>query len=255
MASNARGTYHKGEARRKQILDEALNIVAVEGFDQTTLSKISKAVGITEAGVLHYFDSIDDLLVQVLRERDAADLVASKFTEENLKDPETVRPENANNPVTHALGIIARNQKTPGLVELYAHMSVKAADSESCAYKYFKERGMIERALVGQAAITLYKSRHIPPIVPPEDVARLLQALLDGLQIQWLLENDLDMECLAQKALFAMLDLPTPPSAADPSAQAPSAQAPSAHTPPAHTPPAHTPPAHTPSVQTPSSDE
>ncbi|MFT8704978.1 TetR/AcrR family transcriptional regulator [Bifidobacterium aquikefiricola] len=221
MASSTRGTYHKGEARRKQILDEALNIVAVEGFDQTTLSKISKAVGITEAGVLHYFDSIDDLLVQVLRERDATDLAASRLIPENLKDPVTVQPESDDNPVSHALAIIAHNQKTPGLVELYAHMSVKAADPESCAYKYFKERGTIERALVGQTVATLYASHRVAPLVPPEDVARLLQALLDGLQIQWLLENDLDMECLAQKAIFAMLDLPIPSSTDASTEQAP----------------------------------
>lgn len=208
MGTGARGVYPKGAARRQQILDEALNIVAVDGFDQTTLSKISKAVGITEAGVLHYFDSIDDLLVQVLRQRDADDLAASKLTEENLRDPATVRAENGMNPVENALGIVARNQKTPGLVELYAHMSVKASDPESYAYRYFKQRGIIERAMVGQAAATMYESANVPAVVPPEDVARLLQALLDGLQIQWLLERDLDMQGLAQKAIFSMLDIP-----------------------------------------------
>ncbi|MCI1635944.1 TetR/AcrR family transcriptional regulator [Bifidobacterium sp.] len=83
MDASKRGPYAKGKVRRKEILDAALTIVGSDGFDQTTLSKISEVVGISDVAVLHYFDSMDDLMIQVLKQRDLNDI---QSTETSMPD-------------------------------------------------------------------------------------------------------------------------------------------------------------------------
>ncbi|MFT8649073.1 MAG: TetR/AcrR family transcriptional regulator [Bifidobacterium psychraerophilum] len=204
MAIGDRGSYSKGKARRKQILEAALTIIAIDGFNQTTLSKISKAVGITDVGVLHYFDSMDDLIVQALKQRDANDMVAaaSSFPDFASRVKQLIsHPEES---INHVKDIVKRNSRTPGLVELYAHMSVKASDPTSPAHRYFKQRGKIERLLVGHAARKVMEKEKMQTDLTPEEMARVMQALLDGLQIQWLLDRDVDMADIAGKAINLM---------------------------------------------------
>ncbi|GAA6123804.1 TetR/AcrR family transcriptional regulator [Bifidobacterium psychraerophilum] len=204
MAIGDRGSYPKGKVRRKQILDAALTIIAVDGFDQTSLSKISKAVGITDVGVLHYFDSMDDLMMEVLRQRDANDMATMTSSLSDLADQIRQLAGNPDRSLEQMLAITARNAKTPGLVELYAYMSVKASNPKSPAHKYFKRRGRIERTMVGHAVETLIEKDHLDIGMDPEDMARIIQALLDGLQIQWLIDRNVDMSDLAGKAITLM---------------------------------------------------
>ncbi|MCI1659907.1 TetR/AcrR family transcriptional regulator [Bifidobacterium psychraerophilum] len=204
MAIGDRGSYSKGKARRKQILEAALTIIAIDGFNQTTLSKISKAVGITDVGVLHYFDSMDDLMVQALKQRDANDMVsaASSFPDFASRVKQLIsHPEQS---IKQVMEIVKRNSRTPGLVELYAHMSVKASDPTSPAHRYFKQRGKIERLIVGHAARKVMEKEKMQTDLTPEEMARVMQVLLDGLQIQWLLDRDVDMADIAGKAINLM---------------------------------------------------
>jgi AcrR family transcriptional regulator len=204
MAIGDRGSYAKGKARRKQILEATLTIVAVDGFDNTTLSKISKAVGITDVGVLHYFGSMDDLMVEALKQRDANDMMAAAAAFPDIASQMIQLINHPEQSIQQVVDIIRRNAQTPGLVELYAHMSVKASDHDSSAYRYFKQRGKIERYMVGHAARKIMKNEHLQTKLTPEEIARVLQALLDGLQIQWLIDRDVDMASIASKAINLM---------------------------------------------------
>ncbi len=69
-----RGSYAKGIAKREEILTTALDLVAAQGFRRTSIKDIADAVGLTQAGLLHYFDSKDELWVAILRRRDEVDL-------------------------------------------------------------------------------------------------------------------------------------------------------------------------------------
>lgn len=206
MAKGSRGSYPKGIAKRKEILDAALHIISVDGFNHTTLAKISQAVNISEAGVLHYFHSLDDLLVEVLKERDIQDMVNFGKTEVPSVDMFDEEIDKDWNPVRVISAITKKNTLTPGLVELYAHMSVKASDHGSPAYAYFNERGSFERQLVGHLVDRYAEVHESRPTVSSEHVARITQAILDGLQIPWLIDNSLDMEKLASEAFDMLSD-------------------------------------------------
>lgn len=59
----------KAEARRKQILDAALDLFAHQGFSATTTKQIAERVGVTEGLIFHYFPSKTDLLRALTRQR------------------------------------------------------------------------------------------------------------------------------------------------------------------------------------------
>lgn len=55
------------EARRKQILDVALELIAKRGYDSTSLVEIADAVGVSKGVISYHFDGKSDLGKQVLR--------------------------------------------------------------------------------------------------------------------------------------------------------------------------------------------
>src|SRR4249920_1985097 len=71
-----RGPYAKTAARRQDILDTALEVFAQQGFRGGSLREIADRVGLSQAGVLHHFDSKEALLAAVLEQRDAHNDVA-----------------------------------------------------------------------------------------------------------------------------------------------------------------------------------
>ncbi|VEG56945.1 TetR family transcriptional regulator [Mycolicibacterium aurum] len=65
--------FAKGEDRRQRILAVAERLLARNGWRNTSLAQIAKEAGVTPAGLLHHFDSKEQLLNAVLDARDADD--------------------------------------------------------------------------------------------------------------------------------------------------------------------------------------
>lgn len=63
----------KGEDRKQRILDVAQRLLARNGWRSTTLAQIAKEAGVTSAGLLHHFESKEQLLHAVLDARDTDD--------------------------------------------------------------------------------------------------------------------------------------------------------------------------------------
>ena len=63
----------KGEDRRQRILGVAERLLARNGWRSTSLAQIAKEAGVTPAGLLHHFESKEQLLNAVLDARDADD--------------------------------------------------------------------------------------------------------------------------------------------------------------------------------------
>ncbi|RVX41540.1 TetR family transcriptional regulator [Nonomuraea polychroma] len=63
------GRYEKGRAKRRQILDAALALIAANGYGNTSLQQIADAANLTKAGLLHHVGSKEDLLTDYFSER------------------------------------------------------------------------------------------------------------------------------------------------------------------------------------------
>lgn len=178
----SKGSYAKGVAKREEILQTALEVFSRQGYRKASLREISEAVGLTQAGVLHYFDSKEELFAEILRKRDEADI--SVFQDQDAVDS--------------FVEVIRHNSEVPGLVHLYATLSAEGSEETHPAREYFLNRyaqtiGMFEqRVREGQADGTVSAE------LDPEEISRMLIAIADGMQVQWLLDDAVDMGAIVE---------------------------------------------------------
>ncbi|OBB46894.1 TetR/AcrR family transcriptional regulator [Mycobacterium sp. 852002-51961_SCH5331710] len=74
----------KGEDRRQRILAVAERLLARNGWRNTSLAQIAKDAGVTPAGLLHHFESKEQLLNAVLDARDADDAIHADYRSGDL---------------------------------------------------------------------------------------------------------------------------------------------------------------------------
>ena len=74
--------------KREEIYEKALELFIARGYDQTPLSQIAKALGITKAGLYYYFSSKEDLLFFIHDRNLKRDLVPIIEAAEKISDPE-----------------------------------------------------------------------------------------------------------------------------------------------------------------------
>ncbi len=188
--------YAKGEAKRRQILIAALAVVARHGYRNSTLQEIADAVGLTKAGVLHYFDSREDLMAQVLRERDAHDGTA--YT-----------PADGDS-LTQLGRTVEHNGSVPGLVQLYSQVVIEAEAPEHPAHAFVRDRYGALVASLAEGVRRRQRAGTAGPDLDPVAVARIAIALSDGLQLQWLHDQSLDMSGVFDTAMDLVLEARPP---------------------------------------------
>ncbi|PYY47482.1 TetR/AcrR family transcriptional regulator [Curtobacterium sp. MCBD17_023] len=174
-----RGSYAKGIAKREEILSVALELVATQGFRRTSIKDIADAVGLTQAGLLHYFDSKDELWVAILRRRDDLDNAAQWDA-----------PDFA----ALLAAVVRHNAEVPGLVQMFVNLSAAAAtDPDHPAHAYFRERYETTRARMTDDFRRMQQDGRLRTDLDPEELASVLLATSDGMQIQWLYDPTRDM--------------------------------------------------------------
>ncbi|MGI3223309.1 TetR/AcrR family transcriptional regulator [Streptomyces sp. GTA36] len=178
-----RGPYRKGLERREQILRAALDVFSERGERGSSLKEIADRVGMSQAGVLHYFESREDLLLAVLAERDALDTEATA---------DVMSPGEA---VARTVG---HNAQQPGLVDLFVTLSAAASDPDHPAHAFFKRRYTDLGAQIQEGLEAGRRQKQIREDVDSDLMARLLLAVSDGIQLQWLLDPSIDMTALVQ---------------------------------------------------------
>src|SRR5689334_24653042 len=90
--ADARRRQTRGDARRQQILDAAVELFAEKGYRSTGIAQLADTVGMTHPGLLYYFGSKERLLLEVVAERNRveaelrADLDPGAMTLDMLTD-------------------------------------------------------------------------------------------------------------------------------------------------------------------------
>lgn len=175
-----RGPYAAGQARRQAIVDEALAVFSRTGFHGGSLREIAKRVGVTPAGLLHHFADKEELFAEVLRQRD-----------------EKVRAA-AGEPAEHTLieqaqRVVSYNQTSRGLTSLYAIVSAEATDPDHPSHADFAERYRERAAEAEEILRRGQDAGEVRADIDPAHAARLISAVMDGIQLQWLLDDSVDM--------------------------------------------------------------
>lgn len=173
-----RGPYSKGIERREEILRVALEVIAERGSRQASNQEIARRVGLSQAGLMHYFDSREELYIEVLRERDRRD--TAQYLQPTTDFDGT-------------LAVIDHNTRVPGLVRLYVEYSAEASLGKHPANEFFKSRQAMAHDLYAEALLAAQRAGEFGPEVDVDATADILIAATDGLQHQWLLDSSVDM--------------------------------------------------------------
>ena len=171
MSVEVQRGYAKGRAKRREILDQAMALFGEVGYRGASLREIAARCGISHPGLLHHFPTKESLLLAVLEHRDEVDIAWVGL--DQTDGVVTLR---------RLVELVELNAGRRNIVELYAVLSAEATSAEHPAHAFFVER---YQTSVG-AAVAACELR---PEVDPEIAGRQLIALMDGMQVQWLLDG------------------------------------------------------------------
>ena len=177
-----RGAYDKGVRRRREILDRAIEVFAARGAEGTSLRAIGEAIGVSHAALKHYFASREELLIEVYRAAEERSIVEDPV-------PADISVVGL---MTHAA---RRNHGVPGLVQLYSTLVAGALEEgHEPSRAFFGARFADLREFLAARVEVEQKAGRIRPDIAPVAAAALIIAASDGLQTQWLLDPEVDIE-------------------------------------------------------------
>ncbi len=166
-------------------MEAAIPLLAEQGYRGASLASIASAANLTQQGLLHHFGSKQELLMAVLEARDDADRrrVAS-LRAEGLGTFDALE------------SLVEHNAQTPEQVRFFTTLVAEGAAPDHPAHEYFVNRyervrgGILSGLLDEQLAGEIRQDANL------ESLVSVIVAVMDGLQIQWLLTPEIDMVAL-----------------------------------------------------------
>ncbi|KHL18799.1 AcrR family transcriptional regulator [Mumia flava] len=184
------------DQRRAEILVAALDVFGTRGFHKASLGEIAERVGITHQGILHHFGSKEQLLVEVLEYRDATDVA----------DFENAEPPHGPLLLDHLVRTAQTNTTRGGLVQSYAVLSAESVTEGHPAQDSFRDRFTHLRGMIADALADTVPADRRPPEEELDAAASSIIAVMDGLQVQWLLDPErVDMPAAVALVIDALL--------------------------------------------------
>jgi AcrR family transcriptional regulator len=194
--------YPKGERRRAQIIHAAFEAFGAVGYRSASMVQIAADCGVSRAGLLHHFPTKESLLEAVLKERDRLDF--EQFFQGGTSD-------DGLDYLARTVRLVEHNAANPGIVSLFAVLSTEASDPAHPAHQYFRERYERSRAWMRRAVRDLAARGLLRAHVEPDGLEVDVFALIDGLQVQWLLHPEVvDMPARLRARLRDILTVEIP---------------------------------------------
>jgi len=185
----------KGERTQRRIILAALELFSERGFIATSVRDIAARAELTHAGLLHHFASKDDLLVRILAFREEQDAInARRFSDYGI-----------DRLFAWIIDVVQANEADSSRVMAFVRLSAEATDPGHPAYAYFSRR--YDRILT---ALDDAFAAHFAVLPPPHPIASRdaaigIVALMDGLQLQWLIRpGSVDMTGMVRRHLCAL---------------------------------------------------
>jgi AcrR family transcriptional regulator len=174
---------------------------AAHGYRGTSLDMIAAKLGVTRQTVLHHCPSKVKLLLAVLELREEQD--AERFIQ--------LAAQHGWSFAELFPAIIRHYTEQPELTRLYTVLAAEAVDPEHPAHTWFVERYRRVRTQMTAGIAAQQAAGQLSKAISPEPRAAALLALLEGLQLQALMEpGAVDVE----QAVSAMASMPPPANSA-----------------------------------------
>jgi AcrR family transcriptional regulator len=170
------GRAARTEDRKAEIIQAALGVIAERGYRGASLAAVAERVGLTQQGLLHYFPTKEALLIAVLEVRDQWDMASAALHG-------TIWP------LEMTARLMEYNATRPGIVQVFTVLAGDSVTEDHPAQEYFRDRYRWVRRGAVESLRAEYGDR-LPGGLTTEQAAPLLVAVMDGLQVQWLLDPE-----------------------------------------------------------------
>jgi len=169
----------KGEDRRQRILAVAERLLARNGWRNTSLAQIAKEAGVTPAGLLHHFESKEQLLNAVLDARDADDEIHADYRSGDL--------------VTELSRVPQRFERAPELVGTFTVLLVENIAPDAPLHDRLHRR---YRDAVDIVTDIIQRGQHDGQYRQDFDAANKaveILAFINGMETLWLLDPSIPL--------------------------------------------------------------
>jgi len=174
----------KGEDRKQRILDVAQRLVTRNGWRNTTLAQIAKESGVSAAGLLHHFESKEQLLHAVVDARDVDD------------DTHADRSGDLFEQIARAG---ERAVRAPELVGTYSVLLVENLMPDAPLHERLLARQQAAVQIVTDLIRRGQASGRYRDDIDPALKAVQIVSLVNGMEISWLLDPSVPLQQALQE--------------------------------------------------------
>jgi AcrR family transcriptional regulator len=170
--------FAKGEDRRQRILAVAQRLLTRNGGRGTTLGQIAQAAGVTPAGLLHHFESKEQLLHAVLDARDADDEANANLAGDIIAELERVTE---------------RFRRAPHLIGMFSVLLMENLDPDAPLHGRFLRRYRAAVDTVAEGIRRGQRAGRYRTDLDPAVKAMEILAFLNGIETTWLLDPSIPL--------------------------------------------------------------
>jgi AcrR family transcriptional regulator len=183
------------EQRRSQIVDIAIQTIATQGFSQASLAEIAKEAGISKGVISYHFDGKEELVEEILRNllRKPAEFVKERVSRAStsLEKLRAYVEANFDFMRDNRVGYVA-------LVDLWGQRGLGRDSLNSDAYE--PSRHYLAHLLEEGQTTGEMRALSVKP------TASLIQGAIDGVMLQWVLdEKAIDLDVAKQEVVAMVL--------------------------------------------------
>jgi AcrR family transcriptional regulator len=168
----------KGEDRRQRILVAAQRLLTRNGSRGTTLGQIAREAGVTPAGLLHHFESKEQLLHAVLDARDADDLANADLQ---------------GDPIENLRKVAQRFERSPELTGMFTVLLTENLTPEAPLHDRFLGRYRLSVEIIAKSIRRGQRTGKYRQDLDPAIKAAEIVAFLTGMETSWLLDPSLPL--------------------------------------------------------------
>ncbi|SEA36373.1 MULTISPECIES: TetR/AcrR family transcriptional regulator [unclassified Mycobacterium] len=165
--------FAKGDDRKARILEVAQRLLARNGWRSTSLAQIAREAGVTPAGLLHHFESKEQLLHAVLDARDADDDAHADRSGDLIEELMTV-PE--------------RFERSPELVGTFAVLLIENILPDAPLHDRMLLRYQSALRILGDGIREAQEAGRYRSDMDPAIKAVQILAFVNGMETLWLLD-------------------------------------------------------------------
>lgn len=180
MTENRKSTFVE-DARRRQLSELAVEVIAERGYQQTTLEEIARRAGVTKGAIHYYFRSKQDLIQATIRwisERAHAYFVPRV-------EACSTTPEKLVAFISASFEYMAQNRSYHvALLDLWGSYKTQEEKKALHENEYRHDRRWLAEMI--QAGVAQGELA----CAAPESLATLVLAMVDGVMVQWVFDEE-----------------------------------------------------------------